>query len=151
MKSKDSAKSIKRAKCISKQIIRKLGRNMYRDAFEYQKTTHIQIIILRFREIAQVIRWKIISNWKNSGARSCFDALQRHLQWNLFRIVYNSFTHVNGGKAMMQSKCWAVKNIAKGRNTSMENYITFATTYKLRSNEIDASFLLHTFQGLFSA
>lgn len=50
MKYKDTDTSIKRAKGISKSIVRKLPHNDYLAAFEEQKTTHVKMTILRSKQ-----------------------------------------------------------------------------------------------------
>jgi len=47
MKYKDTDTSIKRAKGISKHIVKRMKHDTYREAFEEQKTTRVQMTILR--------------------------------------------------------------------------------------------------------
>ena len=47
MKFKDTDTSIKRAKGISRHIVKRMKHDMYREAFEQQKTTRVQMTILR--------------------------------------------------------------------------------------------------------
>ena len=50
MKYKDSNTAIKRAKGISKHIINNMSHNMYREAFNEQKITHVQMTIIRSKQ-----------------------------------------------------------------------------------------------------
>ena len=50
MKYKDTDTSIKRAKGISKHIVKSMRHNLYREAFEEQKTTRVQMTILRSQQ-----------------------------------------------------------------------------------------------------
>ena len=47
MKYKDSDTAIKRAKGISKHLVRRMKHDIFREAFEEQKTTQVQMTILR--------------------------------------------------------------------------------------------------------
>ena len=50
MKYKDTDTSIKRAKGISRHIVRDMKHKTYREAFEEKKTTHVQMTILRSKQ-----------------------------------------------------------------------------------------------------
>ena len=50
MKFKDSDTSIKRAKGISKHVVKNMKHNSYKEAFEEQKTTQVQMTILRSKQ-----------------------------------------------------------------------------------------------------
>ena len=50
MKYKHSDTSIKRAKGISKHIVSKMKHDIFREAFEEKKTTHVQMTILQSKQ-----------------------------------------------------------------------------------------------------
>ena len=50
MKYKITDTSIKRAKCISKHVVKNMKHNSYKDAFEEHKNTQVQMTILRSKQ-----------------------------------------------------------------------------------------------------
>ena len=51
MKSKDTLRSIKRGKGISKHIVKNTKHEHYTEAFEEQKTTQVQMTVLQSKNI----------------------------------------------------------------------------------------------------
>ena len=68
MKYKDTDNSIKRAKGISRHIVQNMKHDTYREAFEDQKTTHVQMTILRSKQHTiqtTTFRKRALSAWED--------------------------------------------------------------------------------------
>jgi len=68
MKFKDSDASIKRAKGISKHVVHNMKHDIYREAFEEKKTTHVQMTIIRSKQHTlqtTTFRKRALSAWED--------------------------------------------------------------------------------------